>query len=52
MGYSEYSIEGFDTVDFSIDGHDLTNELESHSGKYALIIIEFDEDDVEFNWWT
>ena len=39
-GYSEYSITGMDLDEFSIGGHDLTREFNSHIGEYCHLIIE------------
>lgn len=39
-GYSEYTIEGLDLIEFSIGGHNLDGEFRSHYGEYCHIIIE------------
>ena len=39
VGYSEYTITGLDLETFTIGGHDLAAELESHEGEYCWIKI-------------
>ena len=39
-GYSEWTITGLDLEEFSIGGHDLKNEFNSHIGEYCHLIIE------------
>lgn len=39
-GYSEWTITGMDLDEFTIGGHDLKNELDSHMGEYIHLIIE------------
>lgn len=39
-GYSEWTITGLDLEEFSIGGHDLEYEFDSHLGKYCHLIIE------------
>lgn len=38
-GYSEYTILGFNVINFSVGNHDLESILRSHIGKYAHIIL-------------
>lgn len=40
VGYSEWTITGLDLDKFTIGGHDLTRELDSHMGEYMHLIIE------------
>ena len=40
VGYSEYTITGLNLETFTIGGHDLARELESHNGEYCWIKIE------------
>jgi hypothetical protein len=40
VGYSEWTITGLDLDKFTIGGHDLTEELQSHYGEYMHLIIE------------
>lgn len=39
-GYSEWTITGMDLDEFTIGGHDLKRELNSHMGEYIHLIIE------------
>lgn len=39
-GYSEWTITGLDIDEFTIGGHDLKREFESHMGEYVHLIIE------------
>jgi hypothetical protein len=39
-GYSEYTITGYNLEEFSIGGHDLENELNSHLGEYVHFVLE------------
>lgn len=39
-GYSEWTITGLDLEEFSIGGHDLEYEFNSHRGEYCHLIIE------------
>ena len=39
VGYSEYTITGLDLKTFTIGGHNLAFELESHRGEYCWIKI-------------
>lgn len=39
-GYSEYTITGMYLEKFTIGGHDLTREFNSHIGQYCHLIIE------------
>jgi len=39
-GYSEYTIEGFDLVNFTVGGHDLEGVLKNYIGKFVHIVIE------------
>lgn len=39
-GYSEWTITGLDLEEFSIGGHDLQYEFNSHLGEYCHLIIE------------
>lgn len=39
-GYSEWTITGLDLEEFSIGGHDLESEFNSHFGEYCHLIIE------------
>lgn len=40
VGYSEWTITGLDIDKFTIGGHDLTSEFNSHMGEYMHLIIE------------
>lgn len=40
-GYSEYSIEGFLTENFSIGNHDLNEIFSNYDGKYINLVIEY-----------
>lgn len=40
VGYSEYTITGLELETFTIGGHNLERELESHIGDYCWIVIE------------
>lgn len=40
VGYSEYTITGFYCKEFTIGGHDLTNELAGYIGKYIHFVFE------------
>lgn len=40
VGYSEYTIEGIDLVEFSIGGHDLNSEISYHHDEYMHFILE------------
>lgn len=40
VGYSEWTITGLDLDKFTIGGHDLTREFDSHMGEYMHLIIE------------
>lgn len=40
-GYSEYTIEGFNTDNFSIGNHNLNKILCDYEGKYINLIIEY-----------
>ena len=40
VGYSEYTITGYNLEEFTIGGHNLSYELESHLGEYCWIVIE------------
>lgn len=40
VGYSEYTITGMDLDEFTIGGHDLTYEFDSHMGQYVHLILE------------
>lgn len=42
-GYSEYTITGMSLDEFSIGGHSLEYEIESHIGNYAHIILECED---------
>lgn len=39
VGYSEYTITGFYCKEFTIGGHDLTNELTGYIGKYIHFVL-------------
>lgn len=39
-GYSEWTITGMDLNEFTLGGHDLKRELDSHMGEYIHLIIE------------
>lgn len=39
-GYSEWTITGMDLDEFTIGGHNLKREFESHMGEYVHLIIE------------
>jgi hypothetical protein len=39
-GYSEYTIEGYSTDNFTIGNHDLNKILKSYVGKYIHILID------------
>lgn len=39
IGYSEWTITGFDVEDLTISSHDLDNELDSHIGQYCHLIL-------------
>ena len=39
FGYSEYTIVGLDLEKFTIGGHDLAREFESHNGEFCWIHI-------------
>jgi hypothetical protein len=39
-GYSEWTIEGYDVVNFTIGNHNLEEILSSYNGKYAHIVLE------------
>ena len=39
VGYSKYTITGLDLETFTIEGHNLAIELESHKGEYCWIKI-------------
>ena len=39
-GYSEWTITGMDLDEFTIGGHDLASEFDSHMGEYVHLIIE------------
>jgi hypothetical protein len=39
-GYSEWTITGLNLEEFSIGGHDLNREFDSHYGEYCHLIIE------------
>lgn len=40
VGYSEYTITGFSVNEFTIGGHDLTEELDDHLGQYVIFRLE------------
>lgn len=40
VGYSEWTITGLDLDEFTIGGHNLTKEFNSHMGQYMHLIIE------------
>ena len=40
VGYSEYTIEGIDLKEFTIGGHNLKSEIESHYNEYMHFILE------------
>ena len=42
LGYSEWTITGFNLEKFTIGGHDLNKELEDHIGQYCWIRITGD----------
>lgn len=44
VGYSEYTITGFYCKEFTIGGHDLTNELAGYIGKYIHFVFEVKDD--------
>lgn len=39
VGYSEWTITGFNVDELRIGGHDLTSELSNHIGQYAHLIL-------------
>lgn len=39
IGYSEWTITGFDLDSFVLGGHDLKKELENHLGQYVHFIL-------------
>lgn len=39
IGYSEYTITGYDLVNFKLGGHDLEKIFSNYLGKYACIIV-------------
>ena len=39
VGYSEWTITGFEIKELRIGGHDLTRELTNHIGQYAHLIL-------------
>lgn len=39
VGYSEYTITGYDLINFKLGGHDLEKIFSNHLGKYACIIV-------------
>ena len=39
VGYSEYTITGFNVDEFTIGGHDLNIEFKSHLGQYLHLIL-------------
>lgn len=40
IGYSEYTITGMDLDEFTIGGHNLEKEFNSHMGEYIHLIVE------------
>lgn len=40
IGYSEYTITGYVTENFTLGGHDLEKIFSAYIGKYACIIVE------------
>ena len=40
IGYSEYTITGYETTNFKLGGHDLEEEFSRYIGKYVCIIID------------
>lgn len=43
IGYSEYTITGYDLVNFRLGGHDLEKIFNNYLGKYACIIVNKEE---------
>lgn len=43
VGYSEYTITGYDLVNFKLGGHDLEKIFKNYLGKYACIIVNKEE---------
>jgi len=43
VGYSEYTITGYDLVNFRLGGHDLEKIFKNYLGKYACIIVNKEE---------
>lgn len=39
VGYSEYTITGFDVDEFTIGGHDLNAEFKFHIGQYLHLVL-------------
>ena len=42
-GYSEYTIEGYDTVNFTLGNHHLDQLFKAYEGKYVHILVEVKE---------
>ncbi len=40
VGYSEYTITGYETENFKLGGHDLEKIFSNYIGKYVCIIVE------------
>lgn len=40
VGYSEYTITGYDTVNFKIGNHNLEEIFKTYIGKYVIILID------------
>lgn len=40
IGYSEYTITGYSTENFTLGGHDLEKIFSNYIGKYVCIIVE------------
>lgn len=51
IGYSEYTITGWSTENFSLGGHDLEKVFSNYIGKYICIIVdkETSNDSTRFN---
>lgn len=43
VGYSEYTITGYDVEKCTIGGHNLSNILCNHIGEYVNIVVEAEE---------
>lgn len=49
VGYSEYTVTGYDVINFSIGGHDLDKIFKSYENKYVHILIELRDGEPEYD---